>query len=135
MSVQLNLKKRGFTLIEMMVAVALLALASIAVYFSTSNSIRQQQSLEEFTIGHWVLMNVLEETKLKVALDPTLITSAPKRRRVEIQQFEKKYEVVISRIEQRNNDYVDRYEFEVFAFEPGSSIPSPVDSLTVYLRK
>ena len=57
MRVSESARARGFTLLEMMVAIAILAVASAAVFFSNSEALQSQLRLEEQTIAQWALAN------------------------------------------------------------------------------
>ena len=48
---------RGFTLIEVLVAILILAIASMAVFRTMSASIRTQASLKQHTVAHWVALS------------------------------------------------------------------------------
>ena len=69
--VNLSHQARGFTLLEMMAAIAILAVASSAVYFSNSEALTSQVRLEEQTVAQWILANQAALDKLKVRLDHT----------------------------------------------------------------
>ena len=49
--------QRGFTLVELMVAIAVLAVVGSAVFYSNNRAINQQNILEHKTIASWVLQN------------------------------------------------------------------------------
>ena len=57
MKAEARIRSRGFTLLEMMVAIAILAVASTAVFYTNSEALRSQARLEEHTIAQWVLAN------------------------------------------------------------------------------
>lgn len=63
---KMNVKGRssGFTLLEMMVAIAILAVASAAVFFSNSEALQAQQRLEEQTVAQWALANQVSYYRL-----------------------------------------------------------------------
>lgn len=65
---QKRIKSRGFTLLEMMVAIAILALVSSAVYFSNSQALTTQVRIEEQTIAQWILSNQVSLAKLSEKL-------------------------------------------------------------------
>lgn len=54
----------GFTLIEVMVALAILAVASASLIKVASQSLRQSASLEERTLAYWVAENKLTQMQL-----------------------------------------------------------------------
>lgn len=55
---------RGFTLLEVMVALAVLALAMAAVVVSAGQSADNLGYLKEKSLAHWVAMNKLTELQL-----------------------------------------------------------------------
>ncbi|HEU5281362.1 MAG TPA: type II secretion system minor pseudopilin GspI [Gammaproteobacteria bacterium] len=55
-------KARGFTLIEVLVALAIVAIAMTAIIKATGDSIRTTAYLKQKTTAYWVAMNVLNDT-------------------------------------------------------------------------
>ena len=64
-------RSKGFTLLEVMVAVAILAVASSAVYFSNTEALATQVKLEEQTIAQWILANQSNVEKIVSRLEDT----------------------------------------------------------------
>ncbi len=60
-------KSNGFTLIEVMVALIIVALGMLSVIRAVNQTVRNTDYLREKTIAHWVAMNKLTETRLSVA--------------------------------------------------------------------
>lgn len=56
-----QLKTKGFTLIEVLVALAVFAVASIGLYSVTEQNLLNAARLEEKTMAHWVAMNKMVE--------------------------------------------------------------------------
>lgn len=54
----------GFSLIEVVIALAVIAIAMGALINSTSSATNNTRHLEEKTMAHWVAMNQLAELKL-----------------------------------------------------------------------
>ncbi len=50
------MKNKGFTLIEVLLALAIIAIALTALLKATAQNIENTQRLKEKTIGHWVAM-------------------------------------------------------------------------------
>lgn len=60
----MNRHSRGFTLLEVLVALAILAIAMAALIQAASDSARTQLILQERTIAGWVAENVIAEIQL-----------------------------------------------------------------------
>ena len=55
----------GFTLIEVMVALAILAIASASLVKVAGTALRQSAGLEERTLAYWVAANTLTQMRLE----------------------------------------------------------------------
>ena len=58
-------RQRGFTLLEVMVAMALTALGLSATYYAIVGSISAGNRLQEKTYAHWIALNQLTEMRLQ----------------------------------------------------------------------
>ena len=103
--------RRGFTLIEMMVAVAVVAMAALVVYQSNSGALRFQGSLEQKTIGHWVLDDHINKYQIDQMMQQQPLYGLQQINRVFQAGFE--YEVLIDEVS-LDNEYIDQYEFSVY---------------------
>lgn len=65
-------KSRGFTLVEVMVALAVVAVALPALLFTLYQQIDGTEYLRERSMAQWVASNKLSELRLLVARDRTL---------------------------------------------------------------
>lgn len=63
--------RRGFTLIEVLVALAVVALALLGLTRVAALSVRDFDALRERTLAGWVAANVLAETRLAATLPAT----------------------------------------------------------------
>jgi general secretion pathway protein I len=63
-------KKTGFTLIEVMLAMAIFAIAGTALLGSTDTSLRNLSALEQKMIASWVVSNQLVEASLNKSWPP-----------------------------------------------------------------
>lgn len=116
--------RSGFTLIEMMVAIAVVAIAAIAVFQSNSNALRVQTSLEQITMGHWILMDQIAKHHLdKILDDPTLKKLSDSR----VYQAGQEYEVNVDTV-QLDAGYIEMLEFSVYLVEQGRVQEKPLNS-------
>lgn len=58
-------RQRGFTLLEVMVAMAITALGLSATYYAVMQSIDAIDRLQEKTFAHWIAINRLTEMRLQ----------------------------------------------------------------------
>ncbi len=75
MKMGVNTKAKGFTLIEVMVALAVVAVALPALLFTLFQQIDGTEYLRDRTIASWVASNKLTELRLMVAKEQTLSLS------------------------------------------------------------
>jgi general secretion pathway protein I len=59
------LRQRGFTLLEVMIAMVIFAIAALALLNAQNSQITTDQHLRDKTIAHWVALNQLAEMRLQ----------------------------------------------------------------------
>lgn len=57
----MNHKKHGFTLLEVLVALAVFSVAAISLMKVSESQLRLSQRLEEKTFAHWIALNMITE--------------------------------------------------------------------------
>lgn len=67
----MNRRARAFTLLEVLIALAVVALALLALVRTAGVQVGAFDALRERTLAGWVAANVLAETRLASALPPT----------------------------------------------------------------
>ncbi|WP_353572532.1 type II secretion system minor pseudopilin GspI [Candidatus Albibeggiatoa sp. nov. BB20] len=60
--------RKGFTLLEVLVALAIVAIALSAIIRVTGLNARNALYLENKTFAHWIAMNIVTETRLQAEL-------------------------------------------------------------------
>lgn len=65
-----NSQQAGFTLIEVLVAVVVLAIALVAITRNLSVGIRDAQHIQDKNIAHWVALNVIARAQLNLIVIP-----------------------------------------------------------------
>lgn len=120
--------RRGFTLIEMMVAIAVVAIAAIAVFQSNSNALRVQASLEQVTLGHWILMDQIAKHHLDEIVDNP---DAQKMSDSRVYQAGQEFEVNVDTVS-LDNGYVEMLEFSVFLVVDGNPQERPLNSAMTF---
>ncbi len=60
-------RRRGFTLLEVLVATAIFAVAALGLLNAQSSQVRTNQHLGDKTFAHWVALNRLAELRLEKA--------------------------------------------------------------------
>ncbi len=125
---------KGFTLLEMMVAVGILAIVSSAVFFTNSGALQTQVRLEEQTIAQWALANQVAYYQLAQTVDegssPTLFSSSLTPKRVDIGGFD--LEIVATRLASPSDDVL-QIRWEAYRIVDGDPV-GPIGSLTAWVR-
>lgn len=70
-----GVRARGFTLIEVLVALAVIAIALAAIVGETAHSLNNAARLIDHTLAHWVAMNRITEQQLSPSWPAVGITN------------------------------------------------------------
>ncbi|MCF6263685.1 MAG: type II secretion system minor pseudopilin GspI [Xanthomonadales bacterium] len=66
----LKLPVRGFTLLEVLIAMVVIGIALLALASTGSKQVNQLQQLQQQTLAHWVAQNVITEFRLAASHPP-----------------------------------------------------------------
>jgi len=107
-----NRRTAGFTLLEVMIALAVFAVVSAALVRNAAVAVRQTTIIEDRSLGIWVAENQLSQMRIQVRSDenyPSLGTN-----RYAVNLADRDWEVVVKIAATENAD-IRRVEVEVFA--------------------
>lgn len=70
-------RKRGFTLIEMLVALVILAVASVAIYGRSGQAVSTLYNLEQRTLANWIAQDYLTKLRIRqrISTEPLAVQS------------------------------------------------------------
>lgn len=134
MKVSARSRSRGFTLLEMMVAIAILAVASAAVFFSNSEALQAQVRLEEQTVAQWALANQVAHYRLAHEMSITSLHAmanaslSPQRMNIAGYDLE-----IAATVLPSDFPSVKHIRWEVYRIVDGDPI-GPIRSLTAWVR-
>ena len=119
----------AFTLLELLVALAVLALVSMAVFTQGGNTTRQLHDLEQRTLARWVAENEVVRLHLARLVEPEPIRAGVSR---DLVSYGERAWRVVTDTESTAYPDLHRLEITVYAMEGGREV-GPVDTLTTFL--
>lgn len=122
-------RRRGFTLIELMVALAVIATVAATVFLRGGETAAQLHALERRALARMVAENAVERSRLM-----RLATGAPApvgtaRQRIKLGSREW---VVATTTRRTSHGSLRRLHYEVFAVEEGREV-GPIDELSAFI--
>lgn len=124
-------RSAGFTLIEVLIALAVFAVAGMAVSARVGDVVNQTYALERRTVAHWVAMNQLARMRMTSEQDEAALPTGRSRERVVMGGREWMLEIEIANTSQ---PLLRRVELAVFAVERGNEV-GPIDHLAGFLGR
>lgn len=121
-------RSRGFTLVEVLVALVVFTVVSVALVRNASQSLRQAGQIREKTVAWWLAENEMTELRIQPRSDTEFPGAGVNRKVVETESISWEIE---TRIELTENDFVRRVTVQVYREEQDS--PSAV--LTGFLGR
>ena len=101
----------GFTLIEVMVALVVFSVVSVALVKNTTTSLRQSGMIEDRTIAWWLAENEMTSLRMLPRTDDSYPNSGTSREVVELDDTSWDVETTV---EVTENDYVRRIVIKVY---------------------
>ena len=121
----------GFTLLELLIALAILAIVSIAVFNQGGDTARQLGGLEQKTLARWVAENELAKLRLEHRLAGEPLRPRSKRDQV---SHGDRYWQVVEEIQTTDHPWMHRVEISVYALVDGREA-GPVDTLVGFVGR
>ena len=121
--------RRGFTLIELMVALAIVAIVSTTVLVRGGETAAQTHSMERRAIARWAVENEIERARLRQAEQREPAATGTDRRRVNLGSREW---LIIEDVNETSHPSLWRVEYSVFVLQDGREV-GPVDTLTAFI--
>ena len=118
-------RSRGFTLVEVLVAIVVLAVAGFAVTGRVGNVVNQTYGLERRTVAHWVAENQLHRLRLARRATTEPIPTGEDRERVLMSGREWLVETEVS---ETTYPLLRRVEVRVLLVESGDEV-GPIDTV------
>lgn len=123
--------RRGFTLLELMVALAVLAIVAMAVFGRGGDSVRGLHAMEQRTLARWVAENEVARMRLEHRGSTQAISLGSVRRRVD--QGNRSWQVV-KETQSTSHPSLRRVEVTVYAVEDGREV-GPLDTLVAFMGR
>ena len=121
----------GFTLIEVLVAVAIFALVSTAVQKTISQNLQLSHDLENKTIASWIAQNRLNQVKLVV--DSAEEGRQSGRKQTTVEMASRSWRVT-TEFEKTNNKNISRVDIDVALMHEGIDGHESFYSLSGFVR-
>lgn len=119
----------GFTLLELLIALAILAIVSIAVFDQGGDTARQLGGLEQQTFARWVAENEIAKLRLKLRLDDQPPRPGSSRDRV---SHGDRYWQVVKDITTTEHPWLYRVEVSVHALAESRDV-GKIDTLIAFV--
>lgn len=127
---QVRRRQQGFTLLEVMIALAILAVASAGLVTAAGGYIKQSQRLEDKVFAAWAAENWLNELRLA--------DSAPEVGELQAQaEMAGRQWLLSAQVTRTSAEQLSRLEIKVYdqSLTPAPTVDSPfVAQLTAFLR-
>ena len=125
------MRARGFTLLEMLVALTIIAVVGLAVSSAIGNVVSQTFTLEQRLVAHWVAENHLARVRLARVGNTEALPTGRETERVRMSGRTWRIE---REIRDTTHPWLRRVEIEVFEVADGDDI-GPLDTLVGFVGR
>ena len=125
---------RGFTLIEMLLAVVIIGVVGTTVATATGGVANQMYALERRTIANWVAANELTRLRLQQQQQQQLGKPIAKSRKTNRLFMANRQWLVERKIIETDTPWLHRVEVDVFELQDGDRI-GPLEHMTAFIGR
>ena len=123
---------RGFTLIEMLLAIVIIGVVGTTVATATAGVANQMYALERRTIANWVASNQL--TRLHLAQEQQLSQPISKGKKTLRFYMGNRQWLVEQQISETETPWLSRVEIDVYELQDGERV-GPLDHTTAFIGR
>lgn len=125
------MKARGFTLLEMLIALTVVAVVGLALSSAIGNVVSQTYTLEQRLVAHWVAENHLARVRLARIGNTDALPTGRETERV---RMSGRYWRIERQTSQTTHPWLRRVEIEVFEVIDGDDV-GPLDTLVGFVGR
>ena len=123
---------RGFTLIEMLLAIVIIGVVGTTVATATAGVANQMYALERRTVANWVASNQL--TRLHLAQEQQLGQPISKGKKTLRYYMGNRQWLVEQQISETETPWLSRVEIDVYELQDGGRV-GPLDHTTAFIGR
>ncbi len=125
------MKQSGFTLLEMLLAMVVIAVVGITVSSAVGGVASQTFSLERRTMAHWVAQNQLHKLRISLRREAAVLPEGKDATR--IYMGERNWQVR-TEVTATDHPWVRRIEVQVFELQDGDEV-GPFDTAVAFVGR
>lgn len=125
------MRSRGFTLLEMLLAMVVIAVVGITISTATGNVASQTFTLERRTMAHWVGQNQINRLRLSLRGDNSALPEG--KDTVRVYMGERDWQVR-TEVTATDHPWIRRVEVDVFELQQGTPV-GPFEHTIAFLGR